>query len=648
MLNWFKKRRAADHMPPMADGNPANSAALIASGSDAMRAGDIASAASLYRQAVAWNHGDAQLRLALGFALLKLKQYAEAQTHLTQAILLEPRSANAYYLLGKVAHEQGNFSGAIAEYNEALDIQPDLEVVFNDLATALHASGNRDAAENVLADGIAKCPASANMHFDLAALHGNLGEWDKAEVSYRKALQLKPLFFEAYSNLGIVLQHQGQTGAALGCFDRAISIKPDYLPAYGDLLWVLTFQPSQLIDRYVREAQRYGSLVLEKARPFAHQADASKSAQADQRLRVGFLSGDLRSHPVGFFLEGAINCLRPGQMELFAYSMNPQDDELTGRIRSRFARWTTLTGVSDEEAARKIHDDEIDILIDLSGHSAFNRLPVFAWKPAPVQASWLGYMASTGVPGMDYVLADRVSVTEDIKSQFTEEIWYLPETVFCFTPPPESAKLQVTTAPVQWRGHITFGSYQRMNKLSDDTLALWAAVLNALPRARLCLRNLFTSAPAQRHALLSKLEIAGIAGDRVTLEPGVENREDYLATYAGVDVVLDTYPHPGVTTTCEAMWMGVPTITLCGNTMLSRVGASLLTCAGLADWVAHSEEDYVEMAVRKALDVEGLTRLRAGLRAQVSQTALFDANRFAPQLEEALMGMWRRKMGPAA
>ena len=424
---------------------------------------------------------------------------------------------------------------------------------------------------------------------------------------------------------------------------------PDDLAALSGYLWQLSFCADNYVGEYLAEAKHYGASVRSKALPYTHwKAKPGEIAMTDaffdrSRLRVGFVSGDIKTHAVGYFLEGVVLNLNPAKVELIAYSMNPNDDGLTERIRPGFAEWTTIVGMSDEEAARKIHEDGIDILIDLSGHSGLNRLPVFAWKPAPIQVSWLGYLASTGVPGIDYVLADRIAVPEENRWQFTEQVWYLPETFNCFTPPPDNIKLKVEPAPVLRQGYITFGSYQRMNKLSGETLALWGRIFKALPTARLCLRNGFMKTANIHELLLQRLDSAGIARHRVTLAHGIESHEDHLATYAQVDIVLDTCAYPGVTTTCEALWMGVPTVTLAGETMLGRIGASLLTGVGLSGWVAQSEEEYVELAVRHASDVEGLARLRAELRERVRQTPLFDAGRFAPQLEDALLGMWQRR-----
>ena len=360
-------------------------------------------------------------------------------------------------------------------------------------------------------------------------------------------------------------------------------------------------------------------------------------------LRIGLVSGDFRTHPVGFFLEGILANLNPARVELVAYSMSPQEDELTARLRPCFVAWNIIVGLSDEVAARKIHDDGIHILIDLTGHTASNRLPMFALKPAPVQVSWLGYFATTGLPAIDYLLADPVSVPETHRDHFTETVWYLPETRLCFTPPANRTGLELTPLPAVQNGYITFGCFQNLTKVNDAVLAAWGRIFFALPEARLRLQNSQMNCSTAREYLQQRLAQVGIMPKRVIMEGSVP-REIYLAAYANVDIILDTFPYPGGTTTCEALWMGVPTLTLAGGTLLARQGASMLTCAGLEDWIASDEGDYVTRTLFHASDIHRLAQLRSGLRQKVLASPLFNARRFALHLEDALQNMWQQKI----
>ena len=644
MFDWLKKLVSTAPAKSTEAAKPADAASVIEQATAALNAGDLPRAVQCYEQAILLKPGDPDLRVAISMALIGQRNHAFAKAHLNRAILLDPANANAYYFLGKIAQQQGDLSGAIELYNEALELSPDLDIVCGDLSAALQSTGRGDAGEVLLMQALEKRPQSVHLHISLGTLYTTSHELEKAEQCYQTALTLNPASYVAHGKLGLILQYQGRTDAAVASFERMLALNADDLTAHSSLLWLLSFETSRDGGaRYLSEACRYGEKVLTHASPFKTWQPMRRMNAEGPVLRVGFVSGDLRTHPVGFFLENVLAKLVSDRLELIAYSMNPQDDELTGRIKGHFSKWTPVTGLSNEAVARRIHGDGVDILIDLAGHSAYNRLPVFAWKPAPVQVSWLGYLASTGVPGIDYVLADPVSTPEAVWDQFTEQVWHLPQTFNCFTPPDEHPKLAVTPPPVLRNGHITFGSFQRLNKLSDVTLRLWGRVLAALPQAQLVLRNDSMSSPYLRAGLQMRLRQNRIAETRVRFGGYLPERKDYLAAYGELDIMLDTVPHPGVTTTCEALWMGVPTVTLAQGATLGRIGASLLACAGLSEWVAWSEDEFVALAVRHGSGIENLSRLRAGLRQQVAATPLFDAGRFAPQFEEALFAMWARR-----
>lgn len=615
---------------------------LIALAEAAAARGDLTQAVQAYEQAVGINPNDAALRVVLGASLIRKKMQGQATKHLNRALLLDPNNAYAFYFLGKCAQDQGDFSGAIEHFNQALEINPEWETVISELAACYLLIGRPLAAKQALLDGLARCPRSAQLHFRLGMFCADEHNYELALQCYDDALSIDPAVSEVHWYYAQALQQQGDIAQAVECLRKALHIKPDLFAAHSSLLWLLSFHADGSPDQYGREARRYGANLLACSTPLIASKRSRGERLVSDKLRVGFVSGDFREHPVGYFLQGVLKKLNPAKLELLAYSMNPHDDETTERIKGCFSQWNSIVALSDEDAARKIYADEVDILIDVAGHSAYNRLPVFAWKPARIQVSWLGYLATTGVPGMDYMLADAVAVPENIRHQFTEEIWYLPETFNCFTPPDANPKLAVAAPPMLRNRYITFGSFQRINKLSDSTLSLWARVLDALPTARLCLRNSGTSQPKLRATLMERLQRAGVAPGRVMLEGAIRDRAEFLATYAQIDIILDTPAYPGTTSTCEALWMGVPTLTLAGSTMLQRVGASLMICAGLHDWVARSEDEYVALAVRHVSDVDGLARLRRGLRQQVAATPLFDAGRFAPQLEEALIAIWKR------
>ncbi len=455
-------------------------------------------------------------------------------------------------------------------------------------------------------------------------------------ASYRRALEIKPDFAEAHNNLGIVLQDLGRSDEAAESYRRALEIKPDFVEARTNLLFTLNYT-AHLPEYCLDQAREYGRRVSKKV---TSRFSAWQCAEQPQRLRVGMVSGDLHNHPVGYFLESLLGQVDPARIELIAYPTDLRADDLTARIRPRFAAWKPLYGLNDEAAARLIHADGVHVLLDLSGHTAKTRLPVFAWKPAPVQASWLGYFATTGVAEMDYLLADEVGVPEAQRKNFSETVWYLPDTRLCFTAP--EVDLPVASLPALQNGHITFGCFQNLAKVGDEVLGAWGRVLGGLPDAKLRWQCKQLGDPAVAKQLALRVQQHGIDPSRVAMY-GAVPRAAYLGAHAEVDVILDTFPYPGGTTTCEALWMGVPTLTLAGETLLSRQGASLLTAAGLEEWVASGVTDYIDRAVGLANELPKLAALRAGLRERVSASPLFDARRFARNFEDALWGMWNAR-----
>lgn len=607
--------------------------------------GKLEDAEACFRQVISTTPNDAEAHIRLGFVLIEQKRYVEAENLLKHAARLNPELADAFYMIGTASKAQGRLDDAIENFNKALELKPDFEIACLDLCHALFQSGKNELAKDTILKGISVSPGLADFHYYLGNLYESEMEYEKAIACYVKALSIQPDFAEVHNNLGEVYRKKGDLDRAVDCYRQSLSLKPDFAEGHSNLLFTLSFHSKCSPDQYLAEAIRYGNTVMTQAKPYTRWLlHSAGSASADSsHLRVGLVSGDLRAHPVGFFLESILEYLNPARVEVVAYSTQPIEDALTARIKPYFATWRSIVGLNDEAAAKKIHEDGIHILIDLAGHTAHNRLPVFAWKPAPVQVSWLGYFATTGVPGMDYLLADSVSIPASGQEHGTEKVWYLPDFRLCFTPPAASVRLAPTPLPAMRSGYITFGCFQNLTKVNDLVLSVWGRIFDALPQARLRLQIKQMNAQTERERLQQRLALAGIAPERVTIECAMP-REDYLAAHAEVDIILDTFPFPGGTTTCEGLWMGVPTVTLAGDTLLARQGASLLTCAGLVDWIAWDEDDYVTKAITHASDIHRLAQLRAGLREKVLASPLFDAPRFARNLEKALQGIWQEKM----
>jgi len=560
-------------------------------------------AASSFRRATAADPEDALAHNNLGATLRTLGQLTQAVESYRRALEIRPYFLEAHHNLGNLLAEMGQAEFAVASYRQALQINPDF-------AESLTAMGAAFQAQ---------------------------GQFEEAVECHRRALAIKPDYAQAHSNLGNALQDLGLLESSLQSTRRALELKPDFSEAYNSLLFVHNYLADQPVAHLLAEARRFGDMVTRRARPASAWANGPDPRRS---LRVGLVSGDFCNHPVGYFLDGVVAALSANapSLELFAYPTRACDDELSQRIRAGCRAWHPLVGLSDEHAAEQIRSDGIDILIDLSGHTAHNRLPVFAWKPAPVQASWLGYFATTGVPAMDYLLADPWTLPPSEEGSFTEKIWRLPETRLCFTPP--RADVAVSALPALSAGYVTFGCFNNLTKMNDAVVALWAQILRAVPASRLFLKARQIQQLSARQEVIDRFAAHGIEASRLILEDYVP-RENYLAAYNRVDIALDPFPYPGGTTTTEALWMGIPVLTLAGERFLSRQGVGLLMNAGLADWVAADPADYLARAAAHAADLQKLASLRAGLRSQVLASPIFDASRFALHFETALRGMWQ-------
>ncbi len=595
--------------------------------------GRLPEAAASYRQALQAKPDYAEACYNLGVTLQMQGQFTEAEASYRRAIRYRPDYAEAHSNLGSTLQSLKQYADAEASYRQATQINPEYAGAHSNLGVILHQLGQPATAAASYQRAIEIRPDYAEAHYNLGKALIDLGQFDEAVASYQQALSIDPDFSEAHYNLGKALKNLGLFNAAIASYRQALALKPDYIDAHDNLLLTLNYLDHQASSHGLAQARQFGLVIANKVKT---RFTAWQCQAQPKRLRVGLVSGDLRNHVVGYFLEGLLAHIDPARIELIAYATNPIEDDLSARIRPCFSAWRHLFEQTDTDAAALIHADGVHVLLDLSGHTRHNRLPVFAWKPAPVQASWLGYFATTGVSEMDYLLADEVSVPPERQDQFTETIRYLPDARLCFTPPRLS--VAVTPLPALSTGRITFACFQDFPKVGDEVLVLWGKIFAAVPKARLRLQCKLLGNQTQVERMFQRLQVHGIDRARVEIL-GAVPREAYLAAHAKVDVILDTFPYPGGTTTCEALWMGVPTLTLAGDTLLSRQGASLIRAAGLGEWVADSREDYIAKAVAFSNDLPGLAALRASLRQRVLASPLFDAPRFARNFEAALWSM---------
>jgi protein O-GlcNAc transferase len=574
----------------------------------------------------------------LGAVQKDLGLLGEAAASFRLALVIDPEAVWVHNNLGATLRGLGQLEAAAHSYRRAIELRPDFAEAHHNLGNVLSAMGQAELALASYRRALEINPDFAETLTCLGVALQELGQFDDAIACHYRALAIRPDYAHAHSNLGHVFQELGQFERALKSTRRALELDPDYSGAYDSLLFMHNYLADQPGPFLRAEAERYGAMVARRARPTSSWKNIPDPARC---LRVGLVSGDLCIHPVGYFLEGILTALASSALplELFAYPTRLCDDAISQTIKANCRAWHPVVGVSDEHVAAQIREDEIDILIDLSGHTAHNRLPVFAWRPAPVQVSWLGYFATTGVAAIDYLIADPWTLPASDESSFTEQVWRLPETRLCFTPP--AVAVAVSSLPALTNRYVTFGCFNNLSKMNDAVVTLWARILNAVPASRLFLKARQVRDVAVHRDILARFAVHGIEASRLILEEYAP-RKDYLAAYQRVDIALDPFPYPGGTTTVEALWMGVPVLTLTGERFLSRQGVGLLVNAGLPDWIATDPDDYLARAVSHASDLPRLARLRAGLRPQVLASPIFDAQRFAIHLEAALRGMWRK------
>ncbi|MDO8176894.1 MAG: tetratricopeptide repeat protein [Undibacterium sp.] len=599
--------------------------------------GQAENAANCYLNALAIEPENAEVYNNLGVTLANLGQLENAIVSYRRAIEIKPDFANAYSNLGNALKDLGQLHDAVDSYRQALSINPDDANVHNNL-------GNAQCDLGYLSDAISSYHRALELQPNLADAHNNLGNAFKdlgrledAVKSYRHAITLNPSFAGAHYNLGNVLTDLGQLDSAIECFRRSLEMNPNAFDARSALLFIQNYLSDQPADLLFKEALFFGNDASKRARPFI---EWSNSVDPQRCLRIGLVSADFRNHPVGYFIESILAALASnavGKIEIFAYSNHFLSDGLTERIKTNCSHWRSIVGLSDDIVAHQIRDDGIDILIDLSGHTAKNRLPMFAWKPAPVQVSWLGYFATTGLAAMDYIIADGWIAPESVKTHFVEKIQRMPESYLCFTPP--DFDIQITPLPALSNGFVTFGCFNNLTKMNDKVITLWSRVLHAVPNSRLFLKTRSLNNPESRQKVTNRFSMHGIDTERLILEDAAP-RAQLLAAYQRIDIALDPFPYPGGTTSVEALWMGIPVLNLAGDRFLSHMGESILQNAGLPDWIASNPDDYVALAISHTNDLQDLNHLHQQLRQQVLVSPLFDAPRFAENFENALRKMW--------
>ncbi len=648
--------------------NPRSAAALVRLGFLAHRRGDYPAAADWFSKARALDPRDAHVHFNLGAALQQMESTDEAIACFRESIALLPQLAAAHNNLGLLLRRSGQIAQAIASYRQAIAAQPDFVQAWNNLGLALKDSGQLDAAAVALRRALALRPGDADVHNNLAAvlvqqgdnraaldcvnavlqlqpdhilahLHRaealrNLGELDAAVDEYQRTIALQSDLVLAHMGLGSCLKDRGELDEAIACYRRALAIDPNSLSAYQCLLVSLHYHPGfgaeAIYQEHLQFAKRFEQPLREIQRP--HRNDCL----LNRRLRIGYVSPDWCNHPIGRAMLIPLSAHDRAQFEITCYSTSLRPvDAITTALQKRSDRWSNLNGLSDEQAAERIREDGIDILVDLAMHTADNRILIFVRKPAPVQLTWLGYPGTTGLRSIDYRLSDRyLDPSEEIEEFYTERSIRLAHCFWCYQSISEAPI--VNTLPALDNGFVTFGCLNNFAKASEPALRLWAQVLNSVADSRfilLCPRG------SARQRVQTFFEKNGVSAQRLEMVDRL-SQESYFRLHHRIDIALDPLPYPGHTTSLDALWMGVPLITLSGATAAARGGTSILTNLGLSGFVARSEHQYVAIAKNVASDFDALSQLRPTLRDRLQRSPLMHAGRFTADLEEVYRRLW--------
>ncbi len=596
--------------------------ALIGRGQALEDAGDLAGAERAFREAVERAPAYPRAHINLGNVLEKDGRLAAAAAAHRRAIEIEPGYAPGHFNLGKALLALREARAARGHFETALALRPDMADAAVMIASACEMEGDLEGARRHLEQAIALEPSRAGVVSNLGFICLQAGRLADARSAFTRALQAEPDSVAGRIGMGLLEVFEGHAERAQPHYLAALARDPLSISAWGLHLFALNLRGDVDAQTVAREHFRFGDAMA----PFASSAPA-KAPRKPGRIRVGYVSGDLVRHPVAHFLLPVLDAHDRTAFEVFCYSTRRAEDAMTATLRGRVEHWRSLDGRDDEEAAQAIRADGIDVLVDLSGHTEHNRLGVFARRAAPVQATWLGYLNTTGLVTMDYRICDAYTDPPGMSEALNREaLARMPDSQWCYVP---HAGAPAAMAPQPANAAPTFGSFNQFAKLSDACLAIWGEVLRAVPEALL---RVHAVPRGMEDDFLARLAAQGIARERVTLL-GRMPTADYLAAIAGVDLALDAFPYNGGTTTLDTLWMGTPLVAWAGERALSRSSYSIASAAGLDELVVRSRDQYVQRNAALARDAAARLALRRSLRTRLEASALMDVDRFTRHLE---------------
>jgi predicted O-linked N-acetylglucosamine transferase (SPINDLY family) len=594
----------------------------------------LSEAENSYRQAISIRPDSMDALANLGNVLLDMERTEEACACYRRVLQIDPENADAHNNLGSALYKQERSSEAEASFRQAIRINQDFVEAHNNLGFLLCGLRRYSEAEACYRQALRIDPDNADVLSNFGDTLAEAGYMSEAEIYYRKAMNIRPDWVELHCSLARALISMGNLPEAIKYFQRALEIKPDYFLAQGNLIFTQDMMADVDVVYLQGERKRWDELHaahLNRGQPHANAPDP------ERRLRIGYVSADFRAHSAAFVFGSMLVNFDRERFEVIAYSNHKDEDVITRIFKDNVTCWRNISKLSDAAAAELIREDGIDILVDLSGHSAGNRLLVFARKPAPIQITAWGYAAGTGMSAMDVFFSDKVIVPPEEVPHYAERVIYLPCALSYYHP---DAAPRVNMLPALSGEGITFGSFNRLEKNSDLAYRAWAEILKACPNSRMILKTPALDSAGTRTRVLEKFAVLGIDPERIVLL-GRSSRDEHMAAFNRVDIALDPFPHGGGVTALEGLLMGVPMVTLRWPSLAGRVSASIMTAVGMTDWIAESPEQYVELAVQKAKDLQGLSALREKLREMFTSSIVGDQGAYVQAVEKEYRVLWR-------
>ena len=574
----------------------------------------------------------------LGAVYVGQDQLEVAINYHKKSIEINPDYAEGYNNLGIAFQKLGLFEEAVKNYNKTLKLKPNFAPAYNNLGIVFKSLNKLDEALMNAKKAIELDSEYAEAHNNIGAIFQDLDNLEEAHKYYKKAIKLKPNYSDAYYNLGILLKKLDKIEECIENFRKAVKINQKNSRAYSNYLFNLNYLNKYDDNYYVEEAKKF-RLSLNKiddqlCTPYKYIINPKK-------LNVGFVSADFKKHPVGFYLIDVLKYFKKENIELVAYYNSTEVDDLTEKLKRYFDIWYNISNENDLSVVNLVRKDGIHILIDMSGHTAKNRLPVFVNKPAPIQLTWLGYNASTGLKEIDYIIGDQHVTPLKNKNQFTENILQLPNIWSCFSKPNFKIKKE-NSSPALKNGFITFGSFNNLSKINDNVIDVWSEILKRVENSKLFLKTKQLDNLKIVENIRKKFQKNGISAEKIITEGRSRTREEMLKKYNQIDIALDPFPYSGVTTSFESAWMGVPLYVLNGNNFYSRIGVSINKNLGMDDWIANNEKDYSTKILKLTSDFNQLSQTRKSLINKVDSSTLFDSSFFADNFNKILWKIWEK------